>query len=65
MKEGIHIVNLKKQKKYMSPYYFLFYISRRNKKQKITNSGQKSLTVDFIIFNKCSIDFYKIEKLKK
>ena len=26
MKEGIHIVNLKKQKKYMSPYYFLFYI---------------------------------------
>jgi len=26
MKKGIHIMNPKKQKKYMSPYYFLFYI---------------------------------------
>ena len=27
MKKGIHIVNLKKAKqKYMSPYYFLFYM---------------------------------------
>ena len=28
MEKGIHVhsVNLKKQKKYMSPYYFLFYI---------------------------------------
>ena len=26
LKEGIHIANLKKQKKYMSSYYFLFYI---------------------------------------
>ena len=27
MNKGIHIVNLKKQKKeYMSPHYFLFYI---------------------------------------
>jgi len=26
MRKGKHIVNLKKQKSYMSPYYFLFYI---------------------------------------
>jgi len=26
MKKGIHIMNPKKQNKYMSPYYFLFYI---------------------------------------
>ena len=26
MKKGIHFVYLKKQKKYMSPFYFLFYI---------------------------------------
>jgi len=26
MKKGIPIMNLKKKKKYMSPYYFLFYI---------------------------------------
>jgi len=26
MKKGIHIMNPTKQKKYMSPYFFLFYI---------------------------------------
>jgi len=26
MKKGIHIMNPKKQTKYMSPYFFLFYI---------------------------------------
>jgi len=26
MKKDIHIVNLNKQNKYMSQYYFLFYI---------------------------------------
>ena len=26
MQKGIHIMNPKKQKKYMSLYYFLFYI---------------------------------------
>jgi len=26
MKKDKHIVNLKKHKKYMSPYYFLFFI---------------------------------------
>ena len=52
MKKGIHIMNPKKQNKYMSPYYFFMSSCRV-----YTNSGQKSLTM-FIssCFNNDSIE---------